>query len=201
MKTTKIASIITLILSFLLLSGPSQACVGRSLYVGAMNTAEEKMLAELLVLLINERTGTTVKVRVFDTVDQLYAAAKSNNEEERVDILVEDTADAATVLKRQRLADSDQEYLAVKSGYEKDLDIVWLNPFGFTNGRGDSEKVTMAPLVRRDVLTNFPLLPRVLNKLAGAIDNKAYADLAKSARAGDKPKNIAKDFLREKKFI
>lgn len=198
---THTSRIIALILAFLLFAGPATACVGRFLYVGTMNTAEDKLLAEMLVLLINERTGTTVKVRVFDTSDQLYTAMKATTEEERVDIIIEDTADAVTVLKKERVADLDQEYLTVKSSYEKDFDIIWLNPFGFTNGHGESDKVTMAPLVRRDVLTNFPLLPRVLNKLAGAIDNQTYSQLSASVRSGDKPKNIAKDFLRDKKFI
>jgi glycine betaine/choline ABC-type transport system substrate-binding protein len=56
-------------------------------------------------------------------------------------------------------------------------------------------------LLRRDVLTNFPLLPRILNKLAGSIDDETFYDLEAKVSAGDKPKNVAKDFLRTKKLI
>ncbi|MEW6427545.1 MAG: hypothetical protein AB1568_05870 [Thermodesulfobacteriota bacterium] len=180
---------------------PAAACVGRTLYVGALNNDEGRVMAELLVLLINERTGTTVKIRLFDSSDQVYTALKADAEEERVDIIVENTVDGAAVLKEQTSGDADADYQKIKNAYDAQLALVWLPPFGFTNGKGEGARTVSAPLVRRDVLTNFPLLPRVLNKLAGAIDNPTYTELMKNAAAGDKPKNIAKDFLRAKKFI
>jgi glycine betaine/choline ABC-type transport system substrate-binding protein len=53
----------------------------------------------------------------------------------------------------------------------------------------------------RDVLTNYPLLPRVLNKLAGAINDEAFSTLTAKVRGGEKPQNVSKDFLRQNKFI
>jgi glycine betaine/choline ABC-type transport system substrate-binding protein len=55
--------------------------------------------------------------------------------------------------------------------------------------------------VRRDVLTNYPLLPRVLKKLAKAINDEAFSTLTAKVRGGEKPQNISKDFLRTKKLI
>lgn len=202
MLKRSLSSLVLILLCLFSLHSPASACVGRILYVGAQNTIEDRVLAEMLVLLINERTGTTVKIRLFDDNAQLYQALKAESEEERVDIIVEDTADAFAVLQ-ETLANgnSDQQYLTAKNRYEKELDVIWLNPFGFTNNKGDTVSTVSAPLVRRDVLTNFPLLPRVLNKLAGAIDDKSFSELTGSAKAGEKPKNVAKDFLRVKKFI
>ncbi len=200
MKTYRYLTCVLVIFAALLAVGPARACVGRILYIGSLNTAEDKLLAEMLVLLINERTGTTVKIRLFDTNDQLYQALKADSEEERVDIIVEDTSDADKILARQPAGDPEQDYLAIKARYEKELNIIWLNPFGFTNMPGKKGAIS-APLVRRDVLTNFPLLPRVLNKLAGAIDNDTYQEMTGDVRGGSKPRNVAKNFLRERKFI
>jgi glycine betaine/choline ABC-type transport system substrate-binding protein len=184
---------------FLMHATTGTACVGRILYLGALDSNGDKLMSEMLALLINERTGTTIQIRSFATRDQLYQALKSTKEEERVDIIVEDTVQAMSIAKQAANSSPDQDFLAVKAFYEKELDVVWLNPFGYTETTGQPS--ISAPLVRRDVLTNFPLLPRVLNKLAGAINDKVYQDLIKALDSGEKPKNAAKDFLKKQKFI
>ncbi len=198
----------SLLTRFLLVSGliiflstPAIGCVGRVLYVGAQNSTEDKVMAELLVLLINERTGTNVQIRYFDSQDQIYTALKSNDEESRVDIIVEDTNDASSILGQERMTNIDKEYLEIKDKYEAQLNIIWLNPFGFSNNKSSGKPTVSAPLVRRDVLTNFPLLPRILNKLSGAINDETYSSLNTKVESGDKAKNVAKDFLRSRKFI
>jgi glycine betaine/choline ABC-type transport system substrate-binding protein len=178
----------------------SQACVGRILYIGAIDTPESKLMAELLVTLINERTGTNVKIRFTNNRNDLYAAFKTHDENSRVDIIVENTADAMAHLSKARLGNPDQEYTEAKKLYEKELEVVWLTPFGFKSGSGPVPALS-APLIRQDVLTNFPLLPRILNKLSSAIDTKTYNDLLNKINGGGKPKNVAKDFLKERKFI
>jgi len=189
-----------LLLSFLWTAN-SFACVGRTLYVGSLDTTEDKVLAQMLVLLINERTGTTVKIRYFDNNEALYNALKENDEEKRADIIVENTDDALALLKKPRPGDLDQTYKQVKELYESELGLIWLNPFGFKHATGDEKQTISAPLVRRDVLTNYPLLPRVLKKLAGAINDETYSTLTAKVRGGEKPQNISKDFLRAKKLI
>lgn len=179
----------------------SQACVGRILYIGALETSASRTMAELLVMLINERTGTNVKIRYFGDRADLYQAFQAHEEESRIDIIVENTADAMTILKRPRIADPDQEYLEAKQLYEKELGVIWLKAFGFRNSKGDQTQALSAPLIRNDVLTNYPLLPRILNKLSGAIDGGTYAEMVARVESGDKARNVAKDFLKAKKFI
>ncbi len=179
----------------------SQACVGRILYVGAMETIESTTMAELLVLLINERTGTNVKIRYFDDNNKLYQAFQSHDEEARIDIIIENTADAMAYLKKKRSADLDQEYLEVKKIYEKELNAIWLKPFGFRNYKGQDNQTISAPLIRNDVLTNYPLLPRILTKLSGAIDEQNFTEMTSKVKSGDKAKTVVKNFLRAKKFI
>ena len=189
-----------LLLSFLWTAN-SFACVGRTLYVGSLDTTEDKVLAQMLVLLINERTGTTVKIRYFDNNEALYNALKENDEEKRADIIVENTNDALALLKKSQPGDLDQTYKQVKELYESELGLIWLNPFGFKHATGDEKQTISAPLVRRDVLTNYPLLPRVLKKLAGAINDETFTTLTAKVKGGEKPQNISKDFLRAKKLI
>lgn len=179
----------------------SQACVGRILYVGAMETVEGRTMAEMLVLLINERTGTNVNIRYFDDNSKLYQGFRSHDEEARIDIIVENTADAMAFMNKTRLNDLDQEFLTAKELYEKELDVIWLKPFGFKNMKGSSNPSISAPLIRNDVLTNYPLLPRILTKLSGAIDEKTFTEMIDKVKSGSKAKNVAKDFLRAKKFI
>lgn len=192
--------ILVLLLTFLW-SANSIACVGRILYVGSLDTAEDKVLAQMLVLLINERTGTTVKIRYFDNEELLYAALKENDEEKRADIIIENTDDALALLKKPTPGDLDVTYKQVKELYESELGLIWLNPFGFKHATGDETQTVSAPLVRRDVLTNYPLLPRVLNKLAGAVNDETFSNLTAKVRNGEKPQNVSKDFLRANKFI
>ena len=185
----------------ILWSANSFACVGRILYVGSLDTNEDKVLAQMLVLLINERTGTTVKIRYFDDNEAMYSALKENDEEKRADIIIENTDDALALLKKPQPGDLDQTYKQVKELYESELGLIWLNPFGFKHASGNEKQTISAPLVRRDVLTNYPLLPRVLNKLAGAVNDEAFSKLTAKVRGGEKPQNVSKDFLRANKFI
>jgi glycine betaine/choline ABC-type transport system substrate-binding protein len=197
----KLIGILVIFLFVMTSVSVSVGCVGRVLYVGALTSSADRLMSQLLVTLINERTGTNVQIRFFDDRDQLYDAMKLTDEAERVDIIVEDTSQAMHLLKRQRLDDANQEYLMAKELYDKDLDIIWLNPFGFKKKSTEAAPAISAPLLRRDVLTNFPLLPRILNKLAGTIDDETFNDLVEKIGSGDKPKNVAKDFLRTKKLI
>lgn len=199
MKNKMFTISLALIFALLTFNSSSPACVGRILYIGALDTPESKLMAELLVTLINERTGTNVKIRFANNRNELYNSFKTHDENSRVDIIVENTGEAMAQLNKPRLADPNQEYSEAKKLYEKDLGLVWLSPFAFKSGSAGD--LISAPLLRVDVLTNFPLLPRILNKLSGAIDTPTYNNLMSKIKRGDKPKNVAKDFLRERKFI
>jgi glycine betaine/choline ABC-type transport system substrate-binding protein len=136
----KIFPVVLAILLIFLWSANSYSCVGRVLYIGSLDTTEDKMLAQMMVLLINERTGTTVKMRYFDNTEALYNALKENDEEKRADIIIENTADALAFLKKPQPGDLDQTFKQVKEIYESDLGLIWLKPFGFKNATGDEKQ-------------------------------------------------------------
>jgi len=186
---------------FLMPSQNVQACVGRTLYIGAQETPSEQLMAEMLATLINERTGTTIQIRYFKDREAIYNALKSNVEAKRADILVENSLQAMGILGQTPNASPDKDFVTAKDLYDKELGVIWLNPFGYNNSTGEAGKSISAPLVRRDVLTNFPLLPRILNKLSGVITNQVYETLLTKVKSGDKPKNVAKDFLKKRKLI
>jgi len=52
-----------------------------------------------------------------------------------------------------------------------------------------------------DTLANYPALPKLLNKLAGALSNDTYVKLLKTVESEDKTRKAAKDFLKGKKLI
>jgi len=179
----------------------SMACVGKKLSVGTLDNTEDRLLAEFLVLIISERTGTAVEKKLFQDIKQLYKAMASTEEGQRIDIMVEDTEDAAAIVNFAPNDDPGRDYDLAKKRYKKDLLIIWLEPFGMTVRNGKQGPTVTAPLLRQDVLLNFPLLPRVLNKLADVLDDKTFAGLLARAERGDELKNIARDFLMAKKLI
>jgi glycine betaine/choline ABC-type transport system substrate-binding protein len=193
---------VILVLSLTLLwAANSFSCVGRVLYIGSLDTTEDKVLSQMLVQLINERTGTAVKIRYFDENQALYSALKENDEKKRIDIIIESTDDALALLKKPQPGDLDTTYKQVKELYESEFGLIWLRPFGLKHAADGEQQTASAPIVRHDVLTNFPLLPRVLNKLAGAINDDAFSNLTARVRDGEKPQSVSKDFLRIKKLI
>jgi len=52
-----------------------------------------------------------------------------------------------------------------------------------------------------DTLSNYPALPKLLNKLSGVLTNDTYTKLLKSVDSSDKTRKVAKDFLKGKKLI
>lgn len=194
MKKAIVAAVIMIAAVFL--APAADACVGKVLNVGVLNSPEGQVLSELLSTLITERTGTTVTIQFFRNDQELDEAMKK----EKVDISFENTVRALRVLNRPAEQDAKKAYEVVKAAYEKERGMVWLRPFGFLNGNGGAPSYTAA-LLRSAVLTNFPALPRVINKLCSSISDEAYTRLVKSVESGEKPKKVARDFLKAKRLI
>ncbi len=183
---------------FLFLSYPvSEACVGKVLHIGAVNSAEGRVLAEIVSALINERTGTSVKVKLFGNSQELYNAVKVRE----IEIMVENTSQALRVMNRPAEADAARAYDEAKAAYAQERGLVWLKPFGFLHGSGSQGAAHTATVLRDDVLNNFPALPRVLNKLGNAINDAAYMKLMRSVESGEPAKDVARDFLKSRKLL
>lgn len=188
-----------LILMALAGAGPASACVGKTLVVGYAGTVQQEVLAQLLSILITERTGTTVKTVRYDTPAAVQEAMLKAD----LDIAVQYTGVAQVeVLKGKAIADPEALYQAVKAGYNQDLNLVWLSPLGFDEPRlaPVGTVAQAAPVVRKDTLKKFPALSRLINKLGGTIDAGRMHEL--EAQAGKKDaREAARNFLKAGKLI
>ena len=173
------------------------ACVGRTLFIGVLNTLPEQMLSEMLSVLINERTGTTVNIKYYDSPKELYDAVKKNE----VGILIENTDRAMEIVGKQNKESGKDAYSALKEEYRNRLSLVWLEPFGFLTMDNGKTQYFYGPVITEDVLVNFPALPRLINKLSGVINDKAFSKMIRSMESGEKPQKIAREFLKAKKLI
>ena len=178
---------------------PASACVGKTLVVGALDTPQQQVLANMLAILIGERTGTTVKV----VPAASHAAAHDALLRADLDMYVEYTGiGQVQLLKGAPIADQAALYKAVKERYNQELNLVWLEPFGFTAPQLAPEGTVAeaAPVVRKDTLKKFPALARLINKLGGAITPAAMQKLEAGANGGN-ARDVARKFLKENRFI
>lgn len=179
--------------------GAASACVGKSLHIGSNGTLQQDVLAEIIAMLISERTGTTVKV------ERLTSAAATHNalRKAELDIAVEYTgASQLDVLKGPQISDPQQLFDAVKTRYNEELNLVWLQPFGFNEPRAIAATIPTqaAPVVRKDTLKKFPALARLINKLGGTIDAATMQNLETAAGKGN-VHDVAKNFLKTNHLI
>jgi osmoprotectant transport system substrate-binding protein len=182
--------------ALLLLCGTnSLACVGKTLVIGALDGPNDQLLAQLMAVIINERTGTTVNVQFFNDSGKLYEAVEKGE----VNIMAENTGRALQRLDREPDGDADAVYLTVKEAYRQELQLVMLKPFG-SAAEGDDRFVDVAA-VAEGILMEYPALPRVIEKLAGITSENSYPQLLAAVASGSKPHQVARDFLKKKRFI
>lgn len=166
----------------------SFACVGKTIHLG-ISSANEKLIAEMASLMITERTGSSVKIDVYKDSKELYEAVKQG----KVNIIVENTDRAQEILGKAKGSAGSIGIDAIKSEYRKSMNLTWLNAFG--------SAPQYAPVLTGDTLSNYPALPKLLNKLAGVLTNDTYVKLVNTLESDDKTKKVAKDFLKGKKLI
>ena len=167
----------------------SSACVGRTLFIGISGSNGDRMLAEMVSIMIAERTGTAVKVQAYPDSREVYEAVKQG----KVNIIIETPERALSILGKPNEPNVKKAYETVKGEYRSKLSLAWLEPFGMTQG--------YAPVLTVETLEHYPALPKLLGKLAGALNGDAYAKLLNSSDSSDKSKKAAKEFLKAKKLI
>ena len=191
------------VMTAVVVTGPwvpsAQACVGKTLVVGSLDNPQQQVLANMLAILISERTGTTVKVVPVAGHSEAHDALLRAD----LDMYVEYTGiGQVTLLQDRPIADASELYDQVKARYNQELNLVWLKPFGFSDQRYAPEGTVAdaAPVVRKDTLKKFPALARLINKLGGAIDAETIRQLeSQSAETG--AREVARKFLKENRFI
>lgn len=178
----------------------SSACVGRTIYIGQEKNPESMILTEMLAILIRERTGTTAVLKVLKQNENGHDMLEKGD----IDIFVEYTGKSfVEVLKRKDILEKDKVSEIVRQEYQKRLNLVWLEPFGFESKIYKLElPCCPAPVIRKQTIKNFPALPRLLNKLGGIVDDKVRDELLEKVNNSmESITDIAREFLKWKKLI
>lgn len=179
--------------SMLYLSSPVSACVGKTLHIGVLDNPNEQMLAELTSQLITARTGTTVKIETFKGQKEMYSAVKQG----QLGMVIESTDRAFEVIGKPKES-GKAGFESAKAEYRKSLNLIWLEPYGAVPGTNSQQII--APVISNDILSSLPALPKLLQKLSGITADSGYGRIMKS-KGDEKPKKLAKDFLKSKKLI
>ena len=167
----------------------SEACVGRILAIGILNLSEEQLFAEMVSVLMKERTGTNVKIVQFKDSKELYSAVKKGE----IGLVIESVERGIIVAGKTGDRRLKTTYDSVKKEYRKNLSLVWLEPFG--------ENRYYAPVVSVEVLGNLPALPKLVGKLAGIVNDDTFDKLVKAGKLDGKYQKVAHDFLKSKRLI
>jgi len=189
--------IILFVAIFSFFSFQSNACVGRILSIGIVDSVNENLLAELISVFIDERTGTTVNVMIFENYEEIYEAVKK----EEIGVVIENTDHALTMLNFQGSGDRKKDYNISKKEFRERLNLVWLKPLGYLPEEKGEGLLYYSVVITEDVLINFPALPRLINKLKGISDDKDFGKVVESVKADRDIRKAVRSLLKRKKLI
>lgn len=176
------------------------ACVGRVLTVSVTDSPDQQVVAQILSVLISERTGTEIAFVTAKNVQE----SKMLLEKGDADIYIAYLGDAAKGMEGVESAMNEEEkYALVKAHYLQNSGMVWLKPFGYSGPLGNvsaEERSLAAPVTTRTVLDRFPVLDRVINKLDGKINESTLKQLTEDVATSDL-EAVAKSFLKARNMI
>ncbi len=180
------------------------ACVGKTLQVGVVSSAEDRLLARILFILVNERTGTSIKLKEYPSFQECFTALGKSE----IDIAVLSVGQGMAEVMEQKKADSATRLMDdAKQAFSQKFNLIWLEPWGVTDGgrflrdaAGQPFPSPMAPLVRKDTIKEFPALSRLINKMSGRLGATRMAELVGKSGKADADK-VARDYLKNEKLI
>jgi len=190
------------ILAVVLTAAPAPACVGRTLLVGYFDAPDQVMVANILAVFIDERTGTTVKLSRFASREDAFEAVR----QDRISIYTDYSSVLLSKFAGERPGPEEEKNVArLKEVLNRKYNVVWLEPFGYDRYFSETAKAGEKPgqagvMLCKDALSKFPALPKLLGKLRGVLDNGTMASLLKESEKSD-PKAVARRFLKSRKLI
>lgn len=175
-----------LLISFLIFfcfQGISFACVGKTIFIGHLDTKEDEIISNILSRLITERTGTSVKLKKYSDASTIINAASSGE----IDLFIFDNIKISSFSK---IADFDK----AKSDFNTKFNLVFLKPLL------EHKNEYIVPIIRKDTLKKFPALPRLIEKLNGLLPASVVSNLVKDAEKRG-IKDTVREFLKSKSLI
>ncbi|HWR97410.1 MAG TPA: glycine betaine ABC transporter substrate-binding protein [Candidatus Methanoperedens sp.] len=176
---------------------PVEACVGKTIFLGRLPGREQEVLAEMFSWMVSERTGTTIQTKSFPDSRATHAALQTAD----IDLYLEDQGVALREILGHAGAGAPEARDTVRREYEQRFNLVWLEPWGMTgHAAGAAAPTLVAPVIRKDTLKKFPALSRLVNKLAGVVDDATLAKLVRESE--QRPaREVVKQFLKDKRLI
>ncbi len=203
MKGKKYFILISGLIFFHLLATPLLACKGRLLVVAVGDSIDQVIMGKMLSILINERTGTTVEIVQLEDTKAAHDAVLHGLAEIYINYV--GMAQAGTE-GPNALDEPQKAYILARRSYMEKFGMVWLKPFGFQGplpqaaSSGEVGRTLAAPVTTKDVIKKFPILDRLINKLAGRVDNKTLEELRKKSENQDVEITV-REFLTSHKLI
>ena len=203
MKRKKYFIIISGLILLHLLATPLLACKDRLLVVAVGDSIDQVIMGKMLSILINERTGTTVEIVQLGDIQANHEAVLQG----KANIYIAYLGMAQAGTEGPNALDEPQKaYILARRSYMEKFGMVWLKPFGFQGPlpqaapSGEVDRTLAAPVTTKDVIKKFPILDRLINKLAGQVDNKALEELRKKSENQDVEITV-REFLTSHKLI
>lgn len=203
MKGKKYFIIISGLLIFHLLVSPVLACKDRLLILAVGDSIDQVIMGKMLSILINERTGTTVEIVQTGDMQANHEAVLQG----KANIYINYVGMAGDGTEGSNALDDPQKaYILASRSYMEKFGMVWLKPFGFQGPlpqaapSGEVDRTMAAPVTTKDVIKKFPILDRLINKLAGQVDNKTLEELREKSENQDVEITV-REFLTSHKLI
>ena len=202
MKIKSIVLILGLIFC-LILPNPVHTCVGRVLIIAVSNSPDQVIMGQMLSILINERTGTTVEIIQPGDVQKCHETVLAEKANIYINYIGMGWANTGGSSK---VDDPQKVYTLVSQSFNEKFGMIWLKPFGFSgpltlHTKGKKDRATLAaPVSTKDVLRKFPVLDRVINKLGGRIDTHTMDELREKTEKHDVIE-VVREFLKTQKLI
>lgn len=203
MKGKKYLILIAGLIFFHLLATPLLACKGRVLVLAVGDSIDQVIMGKMLSILINERTGTTVEIAQPGDIQASHEAVLQGKANIYINYL--GMAEAGTE-GPNALDEPQKAYILVSRSYMEKYGMVWLKPFGFQGPlpqaapSGKIDGTLAVPVTTKDVIKQFPILDRLINKLAGQVDNKTLDELREKSENQDVEITV-REFLTSHKLI
>ena len=191
--------ILSTILLLVVFTAPIVACTGKTVTIARTGDLQQEILAQMLVILIDARTGTTVDEKVYPSAEEAHAAVVGHD----ADLGIEYTGVIRVkTLNKGPIADPAELYTAVKEEYDQELNLLTMPPLGFNNTdlAPEGSVAQGVIILRKDTWTKFPALDKLITKLSGKIDDAAMQKLEERA-ANEEIRDIVRDFLRANRLL
>ncbi len=202
MKGKKYFILISGLIFFQLLVTPLFACKGRLLVVAVGDSIDQVIMGQMLSILINERTGTSVEIVKMGDIQASHETVLQG----KANIYINYVGMAQAGTEGANALDEPQKaYILASRAYMEKFDMVWLKPFGFQGPlaqapSGNVDRTLAVPVTTKEVIKKFPVLDRLINKLAGQVDNNALEELRKKSESQD-VETTAREFLTSHNLI